>query len=1071
MMKTYLLSLIFSVLAITLNGCGGSSSADSESRTPIDDAPSATRQSQAIWLIGPADPIEIEFGQTRSLDLIVVETGSTVSSLSLIDAPDWISIRDNSRLIVEAPTDFTGGEIHTFTIKATLTVDDYNETISTTASVALANETIILQGNLPQSGGEIATDWRDVIIKSTVPLDASYDVTFSLVEKNIGVSSLELRLSPEPTDDDINRISFEHASHEELLLNYGRNTQFNQRNKATNRVASSPSGVDPDSQYTVPEACSNLSYPDENGDEHRLSHVWWGVRGYFVSNASFELFNIFEDGGEPRVLPSKENGLTRGFSSYFDTINLDSECAVALQSSISSKNEAGIGDRVPVLFIHGFDRTGVSAGTDGYFGKFPGMVESLTLGDRKFFPLIFRWQTNVRMEVVADELHTALSFIYANTEKKVHIVAHSFGGVLVRTMLQGIAMESEGSAQSKARLEKLIASVTTVGSPHSGVFHNPETVNHDGNSWSFNRGFAYSFSALASRLCDAVTCHQLGSEYTPFVVSILDEDEETQALLEDSIGMSQLVKGDLALKLAASYPASYPDIETQVLVGARVHQKGDFAIGFDTGDYEVKEDDLLISSYGQLWKAQVPQGLRQGIDGRNVSEHYLGNNYVFESQFTKGMFDDTFQPQEWVADFVGHDGGYVHMTGSADEDNYSEVGLESCTRGNIPGCKSATWHYFVDILKNTDQLLNDPVEQELLTVVGRAKSESYSVANINIELSYPNGLGVSTQTDADGNFSIDLPFQPNSVITLLFNPIRNTTDSPLRAVSMELSTFASVDQTSGDIGVVQLFDENVLSGTILLSATDSSSGTTLNEFNYEIISQSGVSTSSGFSSEQFTAEAQLPYGSYTIQISRSGYNAVEFYECEHFSALTECSPTLDPTGFVASGGMSVVLSWGLNPSDLDSHLFKLDANNVEQYHIYFGDKTNDLDSLDLDDVTSYGPETVRIQTVDPSSTYLYAVHHYAGTGSITGSSSAQVKVSLDNASSRVFTPPTGESSNLGSYWKVFEIRDGAIFPCNSNCIVENVGNLTARSTSSTISDSVIQRGLRKVHRKTKNAFH
>ena len=74
----------------------------------------------------------------------------------------------------------------------------------------------------------------------------------------------------------------------------------------------------------------------------------------------------------------------------------------------------------------------------------------------------------------------------------------------------------------------------------------------------------------------------------------------------------------------------------------------------------------------------------------------------------------------------------------------------------------------------------------------------------------------------------------------------------------------------------------------------------------------------------------------------------------------------------------IELSWGVQPRDLDSHLY--DAQNPPR-HIYFSAK-NAIPgaNLDLDDVNGYGPENVRITylTPGPNEFYQYKVYRYAG---------------------------------------------------------------------------------------------
>jgi len=85
-------------------------------------------------------------------------------------------------------------------------------------------------------------------------------------------------------------------------------------------------------------------------------------------------------------------------------------------------------------------------------------------------------------------------------------------------------------------------------------------------------------------------------------------------------------------------------------------------------------------------------------------------------------------------------------------------------------------------------------------------------------------------------------------------------------------------------------------------------------------------------------------------------------------------------------------------------------------------------SLDVDDTTSFGPETITINEVDPTETYSYWVHHYEGEGTI-ASSGAQVTVYFGGLS-YVFSPP---ANAVARWWRVFDIVDGEVRACTSGC--------------------------------------
>jgi len=114
--------------------------------------------------------------------------------------------------------------------------------------------------------------------------------------------------------------------------------------------------------------------------------------------------------------------------------------------------------------------------------------------------------------------------------------------------------------------------------------------------------------------------------------------------------------------------------------------------------------------------------------------------------------------------------------------------------------------------------------------------------------------------------------------------------------------------------------------------------------------------------------------------------------------------------------IAVTLSWGANPSDLDTHLVAPD------YHVYYIN-TGSLSAapfanLDVDDVTGFGPEVLTISRFTTPGSYVYSVHHFAGTGTITGSP-ARVELNY-NGDTFLFSPPPSQGDG-DITWNVFEI--------------------------------------------------
>lgn len=146
-----------------------------------------------------------------------------------------------------------------------------------------------------------------------------------------------------------------------------------------------------------------------------------------------------------------------------------------------------------------------------------------------------------------------------------------------------------------------------------------------------------------------------------------------------------------------------------------------------------------------------------------------------------------------------------------------------------------------------------------------------------------------------------------------------------------------------------------------------------------------------------------------------------------FYAVLEVKDTLGLTSIVTKSihvgsqdAFKIVLTWGANPRDLDSHLWTPSIYGTT-YHVYYSTKGSASSApyvwLDLDDTTSYGPETVWFEQFFPG-TYVYSVYLYAGEGTL-NTSGAHVEVINTNGVVRSFNVPTTGS---GRWWNVFSMN-------------------------------------------------
>ena len=133
---------------------------------------------------------------------------------------------------------------------------------------------------------------------------------------------------------------------------------------------------------------------------------------------------------------------------------------------------------------------------------------------------------------------------------------------------------------------------------------------------------------------------------------------------------------------------------------------------------------------------------------------------------------------------------------------------------------------------------------------------------------------------------------------------------------------------------------------------------------------------------------------------------------------------------LTQAAVTIKLSWGSAPSDLDSHIWVSDATGTarEVYYSSRGSLSNSpYVNLDVDDTSSFGPEYITIGRVASNSTYRYWVRNFSGTSNpgVTASP-ARVELNIRGALT-VFTPPAGETTATRD-WHAFDlVTDGS---CN-----------------------------------------
>lgn len=175
---------------------------------------------------------------------------------------------------------------------------------------------------------------------------------------------------------------------------------------------------------------------------------------------------------------------------------------------------------------------------------------------------------------------------------------------------------------------------------------------------------------------------------------------------------------------------------------------------------------------------------------------------------------------------------------------------------------------------------------------------------------------------------------------------------------------------------------------------------------------------------------ELDAGAYTVQVTDNRNGVSKKYLTNYFNIKVMGNMNIaNQNGAVgtsiAEGQIRIVLRWGERPSDLDSHLVG-PTSNGGKFHTFYSNKTYREDGekiadLDLDDTSSWGPETTTIYNPIPG-IYKFCVQDFSNrddeNNTALSDSGAYVQIFKGMSSEPVYSlyVPQG----MGTVWEVFE---------------------------------------------------
>ncbi|MGL4724687.1 MAG: Ig-like domain-containing protein [Scandinavium sp.] len=154
----------------------------------------------------------------------------------------------------------------------------------------------------------------------------------------------------------------------------------------------------------------------------------------------------------------------------------------------------------------------------------------------------------------------------------------------------------------------------------------------------------------------------------------------------------------------------------------------------------------------------------------------------------------------------------------------------------------------------------------------------------------------------------------------------------------------------------------------------------------------------------------IKQGSYYVRATKTGF--IEFKDPIDVANVVEYQKDFTMSPLLNGDAARIVLTWEAQPTDLDSHLLIPGGT-----HLFFGNKTpaGADANLDLDDTTSFGPETVTIRSMHTGS-YCYYVKRYSNEPR--HMNGARVKLYLSDGSEYTYSIP----STSKTYWSVFKLK-------------------------------------------------
>lgn len=478
-----------------------------------------------------------------------------------------------------------------------------------------------------------------------------------------------------------------------------------------------------------------------------------------------------------------------------------------------------------------------------------------------------------------------------------------------------------------------------------------------------------------------------------------------------------------------------------------VQPEGKFSINADMGVKSTTNVRLLLrTSLGD-----------PSLEGKwSWEKHFFEYNWEFNPSTVKGKVykadydrDTTNNPVlQGVTVTAVKDGMPNAPILTAQTDSQGQYSIANLVSGsyNFTFKKQGYVDYSTTVEVDDDKTFNVIMDvlghSKLSGKVTKADTDSDTANNVPLngaiiqvkKLLTSNSITKEATSDANGNYVINELTPGLYEVTVLY-PGYFTLNQDFIIYENQANVFNATLEVISE----EYAGNGTASGTVINALTGSGveSGLKLNiRRGYNNTSQGAIEATL-YTAANGTYSVTLPAGYYTVQIldERPTSNGIVKYQSGFFNIKVLGANVIGNqngvvTPILPDGQIRIVLKWGATPSDLDSHLVGPNANGSSQFHTYYGSKSYGESTssgyvkyadLDVDDTSSYGPETTTIYKQSPG-IYKFYVHDYTNRYSSSSmgiaNSAASIEVYMGNTDRplAVYNAP-----NLGgTLWNVFE---------------------------------------------------